>query len=86
VKNAFSDKKSNKWSKQFDKKAHRRRTWTVHSYSPGGAGEHPHALIPWAHPSPQSKRHLERFSRFAGLTTATDWQSRQTDWQTDRPR
>jgi len=34
-------------------------------------------MVPWAHPSPQCKRHLDRFSRrFAGLTTVTD---RQTD-------
>jgi len=34
----------------------------------------------WAHPSQQSKRHLDRFNRFfAGLTTVTDR-------QTDRPR
>jgi len=25
-------------------------------------------MVPWAHPSPQLKRHLDRFSRFAGLT------------------
>jgi len=33
-------------------------------------------MIPWAHPSPQPKRHLDRFSHFAGLTTVTD---RRTD-------
>ena len=32
-------------------------------------------------PSPQPKRHLDRFSRFAGLTSVTD---RQTDRPTDR--
>jgi len=37
-------------------------------------------MIPWAHPSPQPKRHLDRSSRFAGLTSATD---RQTDRPTD---
>jgi len=36
-------------------------------------------VLPWAHPSPRRKRHLDRFSRFSGLTR---WQS---DWQTDRP-
>jgi len=36
-------------------------------------------IIPWAHPSPQPKRHFDRFSRFAGLTTVTD---RSTDRQT----
>ena len=41
---------------------------------------HPHLyMVPWAHPSPQSKRHLDR----AGLTTVTD---RPTDIPTDRPR
>jgi len=29
-------------------------------------------MVPWAHPSPQSKRHLNQFSSFAGLTTVTD--------------
>jgi len=38
-------------------------------------------MVPCAHPSSQPKRHLDRFSRFAGLTTVTD---RQTDRQ-DRP-
>jgi len=33
-----------------------------------------------AHPRPQSKRHLDRFSHFAGLTSVTDRQ--QTDRQT----
>jgi len=28
-----------------------------------------------AHPSPQPKRHLDRFSRFAGLTRVTDRQT-----------
>ena len=44
--------------------------------------------VPWAHPSLQSKWHLDRFSRFCMLTTVTDWQSahvspqleRQIDW------
>jgi len=29
-------------------------------------------MVPWAHPSPQPKRHLDRFSRFAGLTSVID--------------
>jgi len=37
--------------------------------------------ISLGHPSPQSKRHLDLFSRFAGLTNVTD---RPTDGQTDR--
>jgi len=43
---------------------------------PSGCGPHHYYL---AHPNPQSKRHLDRFSRFAWLTTVTDK-------QTDRPR
>ena len=35
----------------------------------------PKHIIPWAHP----KRHLDRFSRYAGLTSVTD---RQTDHST----
>jgi len=35
-------------------------------------------MVPWAHPSPQPKRHLDRSSRFAVLTSVTDQ-------QTDRP-
>jgi len=34
-------------------------------------------MLPWVHPTPQPKRHLDRFSRFAGLTTVL--------WQTGRP-
>jgi len=44
------------------KRPHRRRTWTVQSYSPGGAYVHHHqhaSLSP-----PQHKRHPDRFSRF----------------------
>jgi len=37
-------------------------------------------MIPWAHPSPKPKRHLDWFCRFAGLTTVTQ---RQTDRPTD---
>jgi len=33
-------------------------------------------MIPWAHPSPQPKWHLDRFSYFAGLTTVTDHATR----------
>jgi len=36
-------------------------------------------MVPWAHLSPQPKRHLDRFRLFAGLTSVTD---RQTDRQT----
>ena len=41
-------------------------TWTVQLYSPGCANVHLH--VTWAHPSPHPKRHLDRLSRFAGLT------------------
>jgi len=41
-------------------------------------------MVPWAHQSPQPKRHLDRFSRFAGLTSVTDRQT--ADRQTDIPR
>ena len=37
-------------------------------------------MVPWEHPSPQPKRHLDRFSHFAGLTGVT---VRQTDRPTD---
>ena len=38
----------------------------------------PHLImLPWIHPSPRPKRHLDRFSRFL-----QGWRS----WQTDRPR
>jgi len=30
------------------------------------------SLVPWAHPSPQPKQHLDRFSRFSGITIVTD--------------
>ena len=32
----------------------------------------PNMLVPWAHPSPQPKRQLECFSRFARLASVTD--------------
>jgi len=36
----------------------------------------PSNIIPWAHPSPQPKRHLDWFNHFAWFTTVTD---RRTD-------
>jgi len=36
-------------------------------------------MVPCAKSNPQSKRHIDWFSRFAGLTTVTD---QQTDRQT----
>jgi len=30
-------------------------------------------MLPWAHPSPQPKRHLDRFSRFVQPTTECRW-------------
>jgi len=32
-------------------------------------------MVPWAHPSPQPKQHLDQFSVLAGLTTVTDRQT-----------
>jgi len=29
-------------------------------------------MVPWPHPSPCPKRHLDRFTVFAGLTIVTD--------------
>jgi len=34
-------------------------------------------MVPWTHPSPQPKRHLDRFSRFLESSLV---------WHTDRPR
>jgi len=47
----------------------------------GGSGppSNTRMMVPWAHLSPQPKQYLDRFSRFAGLTSVTD---RQTDKQT----
>jgi len=45
-------------------------------------------MIPTAHPSPQSKRHLDRFSRFAELTSVADRQrekERERERERDRP-
>ena len=53
-------------SAQRNLTSHRCRTWTVQSYSPGCTNVHPHlthaSLGPY--PSPQLKRHLDRFSHF----------------------
>jgi len=38
-------------------------------------------MVFWAHPNPQTKLQLNRFSRFAGLAILTD---RSTDRQIDR--
>jgi len=50
----------------FTKRPHRRRMWTVQSYSPGGANVHPYLTHAFLGPysSPYPKRHLVRFSRF----------------------
>jgi len=37
----YSNDNNNKWSKSFDIRPHRRRTWTVQSYSSAGANVHP---------------------------------------------
>ena len=36
-------------------------------------------MVPWIHPTQHPKRHLDRFSRFAGLTIVSDRQDRPTD-------
>jgi len=77
----------NKSSKLFDKRPHRRRTWTIYNILYNGMllplkiapfqGElHPH-LIHHTHPSPLPKRHLDRFVRFCRV--------HDRDRQTDRP-
>jgi len=42
-----------------------RRTWPVQSYSPGCANVQPMHVLPSAHPRPNPKHQLDRFSRFA---------------------
>jgi len=55
------------------KRLHRRRTWTVQSYSPGGTNVHPHLTRTSLNPTEsKSKTALDRFSRFSGLTIVTD--------------
>ena len=66
---------------------HRNCTWSVQSYSLGDASVHPyltHASLD--HPSPQPKRHLDRFSGFSRAHDRDRPTHRQTDRQTDRPR
>jgi len=48
------------------KRPHRRSTWTVQSYSSGGATNVHDRLThaPWAHPSQYPKQRLDRFSHF----------------------
>ena len=53
------------------KSRHRHSIWTLQSYSPGCAHVHSHVIayvLPWTHPSPHAKRHLDRFSHFSQLT------------------
>jgi len=75
-----------KCSKKFDKRPHRRYAWSVVPHwiaislkiAPSPGDQDP--IVPWSHhPNHQPKRHLDRFSRFAGLTIVTD---RRTDRQT----
>jgi len=67
-------RKRNKWSVQVDIRPHCRSRRTVQSYSPGG-GNVPsrvwrhlantiELVLPWAYPSSQPKRKIDRFSRF----------------------
>jgi len=37
-------------------------------------------MVPWAHQSTQIKWHLDRFSRFAGLTSVTDRLTDHATW------
>jgi len=62
----------------------RRCTWTVHSYSPGGANAHPsNTCFLGPHPSPNPKGHHDRFSRFC---TAHDRRSLYTlQWASPLP-
>jgi len=53
----------------------------IHQVLPMRTFIHIHA--PWNHPSPQPKRHLDRFSRFCRADDRDMWQ---TDRPTDRPR
>jgi len=43
-------------------------------------------MVPWDHPSPQPKRHLDGLAVFAGLTNVTDRQIDHNTWSvtTDR--
>ena len=51
------------WQKGRNATAH--GWFNLQSYSPGGANAHPvYHMFPWAHPNPQPKRHLDRFSHF----------------------
>jgi len=60
------------------KRPHRRCTWTVISYSPGGANVQPiKYMLPRTHLSPLPKQHLDRFSRFCRIHNH--------DRQKDRP-
>ena len=49
--------------------------------SPGGPGTHL-IMVRWVHPTQPSKRYLDWFSRFAGITNMTDTHTH-TDTQTD---
>jgi len=53
------------------KRPNRRRTWMVQSYSLGCVNVHlMYHMLPWAYPSPQPERHLDRLSHFC---TAYGW-------------
>ena len=73
-------------SDQSNLKKDRRRTWTVESYSPGGANVHPIECMVshWAHPIPQSKRNIDRFSHFCRAHDCDRQKDRPTDRPTDR--
>jgi len=68
----LTDRKTSGQS-NLTKRQHRRRTWTVQSYSPGCANV---LSWSWTHPSPHTKRHLGWFSCFC--------RAHDRDIQTDR--
>jgi len=56
------------------KRPHRRRIWTVQSYSQGGANVYPHLM------HPQPKGHLGRFSRLGWAHTVTNRPTDHATW------
>jgi len=66
------------------KRPHRRRTWTVQSYSPGGVSVHPHVIRASLHP-PESTYQTASRSFQPLLQGSRSWQTnQQTDIPTDR--
>jgi len=62
------------------KRPHCRRTWTVYFFRPVAPVCTPSITYGfWAHPSPQPKRHVDRFSRFCRAHNRDRPTGRQTD-------